>query len=63
MFVNGKEVCKFKADNNIDPVNYNAIDKSDILSIHNYLMVETNIKYCSGLFNKCFLHYWVLVDL
>ena len=27
-------------------VDYNAIDKSDILNIHKYLMVKNNITYC-----------------
>ena len=76
MFVNGKEIFKFKANNkNVNfptqfclgsisngfgatesrevslkgnvydfSVDYNAIDKSDILNIHKYLMVKNNIK-------------------
>ena len=76
MFVNGKEIFKFKADkkhfnfstrfcvgsmsdgssitetrevslngNVYDfTVNYNSIDKSDILNIHKYLMAKNNIK-------------------
>ena len=43
-------------------VNYDALDKSDILNIYKYLMVKNNIKQCSGLLNKCFLFYWVLAD-
>ena len=74
MFVNGKEVFKFKANNkNVDfptqfclentsnrfgatdsrevslkgnvynvSVDYNATDTSDIINIHNYLMVKNN---------------------
>ena len=76
MFVNGKEIIKFKADSkNVNfptrfclgsisdgfsatesrevflngnvydfPVDYNSIDKSDILNIHQYLMAKSNIK-------------------
>ena len=76
LFVNGKEICKFKADNknvnfpgqiclgNISDgfsatgsrevrlngnmydfsVNYNSIDKSDILYIQKYLMTKNDIK-------------------
>ena len=76
LFVNGKEIFKFKADNkNVNfltqfclgsisngfstiksreksvkknvydfSVNYNSIDKSDILNIQNYLMVQNKIK-------------------
>ena len=36
-------------------LNYNAIDKSDILNIHNYLMVENIIKQCSIVLNKWLL--------
>ena len=35
------EIFKFKADIKVD---YNFIDKSDILNIHNYLMTKNNIK-------------------
>ena len=42
--------------------NCNAIDNSDRLNIHKYLMVKNNIKWYSGILNKCFLHYWVLED-
>ena len=77
LFVNGKEIFKFKADNkkvnfptqfrlgsisngfgvlefrevslngNVYhfSVDYNSIDKSDILNIHKYLMIK-NIYYC-----------------
>ena len=76
MFVNGKEIFKFKADNkNINfptrfclgnisdgfsatvsrevslnenvydfSIDYNSIDKYDILNIHKYLMTKNNIK-------------------
>ena len=76
LFVNGKEIFKFKADNkNVNfptqfclgsisnglsnteskevslnenvydfSVDYNSIDKSDILNIHKYLMTNNNIK-------------------
>ena len=78
LFVYGKEICKFKANNkNVNfPTqfclgsisekfgsvesrevsfkedvygfsgDYNAIDKSDPLKIHKYLMVKDNIKQC-----------------
>ena len=48
-------VCYFSVD-------YNAVDKSEILNNHIYLMVKNNAKWCFGLLNKCLLHYWVLVD-
>ena len=38
-------------------VDYNAIDKSEILNIFKYLMTKNNIKYCLVLLNKCFLYY------
>ena len=38
-------------------VDYNSIDKSDILNIYKYLMAKNNIKYCSALLNKCLLYY------
>ena len=44
-------------------VNHNAIVKSDITNIHNYLMVKNNIKQCLGLLNKCLLEHYVLADL
>ena len=44
-------------------VDYDANDKSDILNIHMYLMVNNSIKLCSGLLNKCLMHYLVLVAL
>ena len=76
MFVNGKEIIKFKANSkNLNfptrfclgsifdgfsatesrevffngnvydfSVDYNSIDKSDILNIHQYLMTKSNIK-------------------
>ena len=76
LFVNGKEIIEFKADNkNVNfptrfclesasdgfsttesrevslnqnvydfSVDYNSIDKSDILNIHKYLMIKINIK-------------------
>ena len=37
-------------------VDYNSINKSDILNIHKYLMITNNIKY-SALLNKCLLYY------
>ena len=36
---------------------YDAIDKSDILNIHEYLMFNNNIKYCPGLLNEYLLDY------
>ena len=42
-------------------VDYNVINKSDILNIRKYLMVKNNIK-CFVILNKFLLHYWVLVD-
>ena len=75
LFVNGKEIFNFKADNNVNfpiqfcrrsisngfgatesrevslkgnmydfSVDYNSIDKTDILIIHRYLMIKNNIK-------------------
>ena len=44
-------------------VDYDAIEKYDILNIHKYLMFTSNIKYCSGLWNKRLLDYYVLSDL
>ena len=38
-------------------VDCDAIDKSDILNIHKYLMVKNNINKCSDLLNQCLLHY------
>ena len=38
-------------------VDYNAVDKSDILSIHKYLMRKNNTQQCSGLLKKCLLDY------
>ena len=29
-------------------VDYNSIDKSDIINIHNYLLAKNNIKSCSA---------------
>ena len=84
MFVNGKEIFKFKAGNkNVNfptqfclgsisngftatesrevslngnvydvLVDYNSIDKSDILNIHKYLITKN-----LPLFNKCLLYY------
>ena len=37
-------------------VDYDDVDKSDILNIHKYLMAKNNIK-CLGLINKCLLDY------
>ena len=88
LFVNGKEIFKFKADDiNVNfptlfclgsisnglsangsrelslnenvynfSVDYNSIDKSDILNIQKYLMVKNNIT-CPSLLSKCLLHY------
>ena len=36
---------------------YEIIVKSDVLNIHQYLMVKNNIKYCLALLRKRFLHY------
>ena len=44
-------------------VDYNSIDKSNILNILKYLMTKNKIKYCSALSNKCLLYYWVLAAL
>ena len=38
-------------------VNYNAIDKYNILIIYKYLVVKNNIKYFLGLLNRCLFHY------
>ena len=38
-------------------VDYSAADKSEIINIPRYLMVENNIKQCSSLLNTCLLHY------
>ena len=38
-------------------VEYNSIDKSDILNIHKYLITKNNLKKYSA----CLLYYWVLV--
>ena len=40
-------------------VDYNSIDKSDILNIHKYLMTENNLKKCSA----WLLYYYALVNL
>ena len=40
-----------------------AIDKSNIVNFHKYLMVKNNIKLCFGLLNKCLLYYLVLVNV
>ena len=37
-------------------VNYNSIDKYEILNIHKYLMNKNNIKRCLALLNKCLLY-------
>ena len=80
LFVNGKEICKFKADDKNVKINvknkhdyveseevslkenfynfsvdYDAINKSDILIIYKYLMVKNNIKQCWSLIKKCLL--------
>ena len=38
-------------------VDYNAIDRFGMLSIHKYLMTKNNIKKCSALLSKCLLYY------
>ena len=38
-------------------VDYNAINKFDILNISKFLMVKSTIKQCYRLLNKCLLHY------
>ena len=38
-------------------VDYNFIDKSDILNIRKYLMVRNDIKQCLTLLSKFFLFY------
>ena len=38
-------------------VDYNSIDKSNILNIHKYLMNNNIIKQCLALLNKCLLYY------
>ena len=38
-------------------INFNSIDKSDILNIHKYLMSKNNTKKGSALLNKCLLYY------
>ena len=38
-------------------VDYNAINKFDILNISKILMVKSTIKQCYRLLNKCLLHY------
>ena len=43
-------------------IDYNSIDKSDILNIHQYLMSKNNIKWFLALLNKFLLYYWVLVN-
>ena len=87
LFVNGKEIYKFKADdknakinvkNKFDyveseevslkenfhnfSVDYDAINKSDILIIHKYLMVKNNIKQCWSLIKKCLLDYLAVIE-
>ena len=42
-------------------VDYNSINKSDILNIHKYSMIKNNIKKCSTSFNKCLFYCRVLV--
>ena len=42
---------------------YNSVDKSDILSIHKYLMIKNNIKQCPALLSKYLSYYWGLVPL
>ena len=88
LFINGKELFKFKMDNkNVNfqtrlclgsifdgfsttasreaslngneydlSVDYISIDKSDILTIHKYLMTTNNMKQCL----VCLLYYYIL---
>ena len=88
LFINGKELFKFKMDNkNVNfqtrfylgsifdgfsttasteaslngneydlSVDYISIDKSDMLTIHKYLMTTNNMKQCL----VCLLYYYVL---
>ena len=44
-------------------VDYNSIDKSNILNMHKYLMPKNNIKQFSAVLQKCLMYYWVLVAL
>ena len=44
-------------------VDYNSIDKSNILNIHKYLMIKSNKKQCLPLLNKSLLYYLVIVNL
>ena len=44
-------------------VDYNSIDKSDILNINRYLMNTNDIKWYSALLNKCLLYYYVSENL
>ena len=89
LFVNGKEIITFKADNKdvnfatrfclgriLDgfsatecseiylsgnvydfSVDFNSINKSEILNLHRYLMTKNNIKQCSVLLKKCLMYY------
>ena len=43
-------------------VDYDAINKSDILIIHKYLMVKNNIKRCWSLIKKCLLDYLAVIE-
>ena len=59
---NGFSACKSRKvslnENVYDfSVNYNSIDKFDILNIHKYPMTKNNIKQCLALLNKCLLYY------
>ena len=38
-------------------VDYNSIDKSDILNIHKYSRTKNNIKQCSALLHKGLFYY------
>lgn len=44
-------------------VDYVAIDKSDISNDLKYFMVKNNLKRCLCILNKCYLDYYVLVNL
>ena len=42
---------------------YNSIDKSNILNIHQYLIAKNSTKWCLRLLEKCLLSYWVPANL
>ena len=53
----GSEEVFFKVNAYDFSVDYNSIDKSDILNVRKCLMVKNNLKWCLGLFKKCLSHY------